>query len=245
MKSPSTEPTGFTLVELLVVISLIALLLGLLLPVLGAARSAARQSVCMSNLRQLQTAWNGALLSSDGRIPQIITAPGPGERWWFDVVGEALNIEADFGYADRRGPEFRACPETESRFRPITYENSIVGYAVNARWRPDTPILIPASSDPASAAMTGASEREPWDQIVAPSAFPWLADPSVRLGVTVNLGRSRFGTRPSSERWGIGTPHADASSVSFADGHAASVPFHEIETDERDASGLPRWFVGR
>lgn len=43
---------GFTVIELLVVVSLISLLLGLLLPALGRARSMARQTVCQSRLRQ-------------------------------------------------------------------------------------------------------------------------------------------------------------------------------------------------
>lgn len=47
---------GFTLIELLVVISIIALLIAILLPALGAARDAALDTQCKSNLRQLITA---------------------------------------------------------------------------------------------------------------------------------------------------------------------------------------------
>ncbi|MEX0776964.1 MAG: prepilin-type N-terminal cleavage/methylation domain-containing protein [Phycisphaeraceae bacterium] len=45
---------GFTLVEMLVVISIIALLVALLLPAIGAAREAARIAICASNQRQIQ-----------------------------------------------------------------------------------------------------------------------------------------------------------------------------------------------
>jgi competence protein ComGC len=60
---------GFTLVELLVVIGIIALLIGILLPVLSRARAAANRTACLSNVRQL---YNGILLycnDNDGCFP--------------------------------------------------------------------------------------------------------------------------------------------------------------------------------
>jgi prepilin-type N-terminal cleavage/methylation domain-containing protein len=52
-------PHGFTLVELLVVITIIGMLVGMLLPAINMAREVARRATCTSNLHQLSTACLG------------------------------------------------------------------------------------------------------------------------------------------------------------------------------------------
>ena len=47
------KPKGFTLIELLVVIAVIAVLAAILFPVFSKAREKARQTSCLSNLKQI------------------------------------------------------------------------------------------------------------------------------------------------------------------------------------------------
>jgi len=85
-----TDRAGFTLVELLTVMAIIAVLSGLLLPALSQARERARAIGCLNNTRQLLVAWQLYADDNGERLPYNLGMAGSSFRsdlnWVNDVM---------------------------------------------------------------------------------------------------------------------------------------------------------------
>ena len=80
---------GFTLVELLVVVAIIATLVGLLLPAVQSAREAGRRTQCASNLRQVGLGWLNHTDAHRGLFPRTnheTNALGQSQSWIFTMA---------------------------------------------------------------------------------------------------------------------------------------------------------------
>ena len=84
--------TAFTLVELLVVIGIIALLIALLMPALNRARESARQTNCLSNLKQINQAMLMFSIENKGHLPQIGSAGTGSESIDVNNNGTPVNV---------------------------------------------------------------------------------------------------------------------------------------------------------
>jgi prepilin-type N-terminal cleavage/methylation domain-containing protein len=113
---------GFTLIEVLVVVAIIALLVSILLPSLSSARRESKRVVCMTALKQVHTGLVTYLqTASRDRIPDADTLGG----WWFRYgAGERSDQYAN--------PETLGMPALLSRFRCLPGKTNV--------WMcPDTP----------------------------------------------------------------------------------------------------------
>lgn len=93
-----SKQKGFTLVELLVVISIIALLLALLMPALQRARGQARSIVCKSGLKQLGLVFNLYADDYDGHFPwNMASHPESGWIRWFHFTSPSQWCSTRYG----------------------------------------------------------------------------------------------------------------------------------------------------
>jgi len=85
----SCRPQGFTLVELLVVIGIVAILVGVLIPTVYQMRQRALDVQCLNNLRQLSLGFRLYADAHNGRFLNEEDAP------WFIGVARFLEPEAE------------------------------------------------------------------------------------------------------------------------------------------------------
>ncbi len=86
---------GFTLIELLVVIAIIAILAAILFPVFAQARAKARGMACLSNTKQVGSAFQMYVQDYDETTPSIWSGSGTcaagnyggcSQEWWFGLM---------------------------------------------------------------------------------------------------------------------------------------------------------------
>ncbi|MFA9478882.1 prepilin-type N-terminal cleavage/methylation domain-containing protein [Phycisphaerales bacterium AB-hyl4] len=207
---------GFTIIELLVVITIIALLVAILLPALSKTREAARAINCGSNLRQVGLAMQMYLDDNNEYYP--------GERIWLSRVITYLTPHNSHYY---HGDIFQ-CPTDElpSRYHSPPHWNFFNSYGYNYL----NLSIFKGVDDPNNHRF-----GPHFSKITQPSYLLVHADSgSGEMGMTptnwhvVSNMAVIPQSRPASRR------HNDGSNLLFADGHVAHHPYEEFGYLEDD-----------
>jgi prepilin-type N-terminal cleavage/methylation domain-containing protein/prepilin-type processing-associated H-X9-DG protein len=202
---------GFTLIELLVVIAIIAILAAILFPVFAKAREKARQSSCLSNMKQLGLAMMQYAQDFDETLPAVYRYMPPSGTtnlyWWADVTQPYV-----------KNYQVLVCPSGSWSYtynRPAAGPNPwICSYAMPNITANDSGVATPSLSGGAMA------------QIQDPSGTILLCDSitseiynggSLSFRISGPNGDTDLGTGSYVR---VALRHNDGFNNAFADGHA-------------------------
>ncbi len=208
--NPCAVRRGFTLVELLVVISIIALLISILLPSLRNAREQGKQVMCMNNMRQMGVAMLSYAMENLEHIPSSscplaeMDIENPEDYYWLSILqkhsGQPLIARCQNDKTRKPFLDWAKPPERETWTR---YRWS--SYAINS-------CLGPLQSELAVSRL---------NQIKAPAAVIYLGE--IRSGDSYD-----YADHIHSDSWeGLEDPkqsvawyrHLNKSNYLFADSH--------------------------
>jgi len=193
---------GFSLIELLVVISVISLLIALLLPALQSARDAGQSVLCLSQLRQVGVGV-ATYVNQTEYLPYSFDAGQAGsadDRYWYSMI-EITDAETV------RDTSVFICPSNDLRWGDAGNRwsgNYAWNISVGQSNRPikalrvDRPSAEGAVADAASGAYT------------PPRATPWFS--------ASNTGSNLLPIHPAERR----------TNLLYLDGHASNVAFDDL-----------------
>ncbi len=204
----ATSRGGFTLIELLVVIAIIAILAAILFPVFARAREKARQTSCLSNVRQIMVA---AKMYADD-YGGLVAAR------WFDVTGTGVYTTfMDQLYPYLRNQQILQCPslgapvfdnrsplELSTNYAPNDYHFTTYGY----------PAVDTAMASPAQ------NRCYTFADVPIPSQTMYLGEPVYWATTTACRTMCPFCDGAVTTTNSLGDQHNGGSNVGYCDGHA-------------------------
>ena len=126
---------GFSLIELLVVVAIVAVLVGVMVPIVTAAKESSRQTKCISNLKQLISAWLLYADDNSGRAcPSYYFDSESNTEYAWDFVLRWSSSPPDYTFGPiaryTRNHQINSCPS----FIGNGWGRPYTGYAYNATY---------------------------------------------------------------------------------------------------------------
>jgi prepilin-type N-terminal cleavage/methylation domain-containing protein/prepilin-type processing-associated H-X9-DG protein len=202
---------GFTLIELLVVIAIIAILAAILFPVFARAREKARQTQCLSNVKEITLAFEMYKQDYDSFGPQRDITAGSIRLAWTDFLQPYI-----------KNTQLFLCPSTQSPHSPWnTRVPTDYGYNFcRVRNTPESQIHRPAEYG-----------------VFFDWRYACIKDNGVSCGCGAGGGQCvrDHGWRPTDL-----PPHNEGINIGYYDGHAKWLKASEVQ-DRLSRNQLPIW----
>lgn len=217
--------TAFTLIELLVVIAIIAVLAALLFPVFSRAREQARRSACLSNMRQLGTAFALYTHDYDETLPNSTDGPPGVNRegaWLFYNRFPANNPTSPAAYEVQRGGLYPYVKNAQVYVCPSDPQARQTGDSYAANGCVFNPSVNGFATGRGLAFFNAPSN---WMMFAEEASY----EPKIHSTDDGYFNRRNF----FAER------HAEGSVLTFLDGHAKWFRTDKIVSDAFQTGGVP------
>ena len=216
MNRPHALRSAFTLIELLVVIAIIAILAAILFPVFAQARAKARQTSCLSNLKQVGLGILQYTQDYDEAFPLSVvhpTSPPPAGA----IVGWADAIQP---YIKNR--QVFQCPSEPSPASDLAHSAGYTDYWMNKN-AGDGQQTLPVLANSALTVLIG-DGGSAGAGVIANSTARYRTNGCNGAGDATAAGLDRFqpvcgGPGLATNLAGGGWRHSEGASYGFADGH--------------------------
>lgn len=241
-KKQKSAVNRFTLIELLIVISIIAILAGILLPALNAAKGKAQAINCINNLKQLALSFHAYAGDFNGFTPWNCPDNTGDKELWKSRLYKLGYINT---YKNTRCP---AKPFTSAARAAAGWkdDNKGTGYGVSNGWW-----LSTASSIDTKKVGTSSDARilgNGWRMYIptSPSAFAMLSD-SQRITDTtswefdfqpVTVAYSNNNGASGKQIVGVVTRHTKRCNVAALDGHVSAQSYYQLRNSNLFADAV-------